>query len=57
MQEFDRQGEYVMTPTKGRRPIEATTITGWAHDAVGDAIVGVQLKRMRSGVETLSRQR
>jgi integrase len=53
VQEFERQGEYAMTTTKGRRPIEATTVTGWAHDAVGDAIVDFQLKRIRSGVETL----
>ncbi len=53
VQEFERHGEYVMTITKGRRPIEATTVTGWAHDAVGDAIVDFQLKRIRSGVETL----
>jgi len=53
MQEFERQGEYVMTTTKGRCPIGATTVTGWAHDAVGDAIEGFQLKRIRSGVETL----
>ena len=42
-----------MTTTKGRRSIEATTVTGWAHDAVGDAIEDFQLKRVRSGVETL----
>lgn len=53
VQEFEQHGEYVMTTTKGRRPIEATTLTGWAHDAVGDKIVGFQLKRIRSGVETL----
>ena len=53
VREFERQGEYVMTTTKGRRPIEATTVTGWAHDAVGDKIVDFQLKRIRSGVETL----
>jgi integrase len=53
VQEFERQGEYVMTTTKGRRPIEATTVTGWAHDAVRDEIVDFQLKRIRSGVETL----
>jgi integrase len=53
MQEFERQGEYVMTTTKGRCPIGATTVTGWAHDSVGDAIEGFQLKRIRSGVETL----
>lgn len=38
---------------KGVRPIEATTVTGWVHDAVGDEIEGFQLKRIRSGVETL----
>lgn len=53
IQEFERQGEYVLTTTKGRCPIGATTVTGWAHDAVGDEIVGFQLKRIRSGVETL----
>ncbi len=53
LQEFERHGEYVMTTTKGRRSIEATTVTGWAHDAVGDVIEGFQLKRIRSGVETL----
>ena len=53
VQEFERQGEYVMTTTKGRRPVEATTVTGWVHDAVGDEIEGFQLKRIRSGVEAL----
>lgn len=53
LREFERHGEYVMSTTKGRRPIEATTVTGWAHDAVGDAIEGFQLKRIRPGVETL----
>jgi len=53
VQEFERHGEYVMTTTRGRRPIEATTVTGWAHDAVRDAIEGFQLKRIRSGVEPL----
>ena len=53
VQEFERQGEYVMTTTNGRCPIEATTVTGWAHDAVGEEIEGFQLKRIRSGVESL----
>lgn len=53
IQEFGREGEYVMSSTKGLRPIEATTVTGWAHDTVGDTIQGFQLKRIRSGVETL----
>ena len=47
--EFERQGEYVISSTKGQCLIEATTLTGWAHDA----IKGFQLKRIRSGVETL----
>ena len=53
MQEFERQGEYVMPIKKGQRPIKATTVTGRALDAVGDEIEGFQLKRIRSGVQTL----
>ena len=29
------------------------TLAGWAHALVGEAIDGFQLKRIRSGVETL----
>lgn len=50
---FERAGEYVFSTTKGVKPISGTTLSGWAAQAVGDAIEGFQLKRVRSGVETL----
>ena len=53
VQEFERQGEYVMAAKNGQRPIKATTVTGWALDTVSDEIEGFQLKRIRSGVQTL----
>lgn len=34
-------------------PIEPTTASNWAHETVAEAIAGLQLKRVRSGVETL----
>lgn len=39
--------------TKGVKSIFGTTLSGWAAQVVGDAIEGFQLKRVRSGVETL----
>ncbi|MBS3995706.1 MAG: integrase [Hydrogenophaga sp.] len=48
-----REGEFVFTTTQGEKPISARTLTGWAHDIVGTSIEGFQLKRIRSGVETL----
>jgi integrase len=48
-----REGEYVFSTTKGRKPISARTLTGWAHAIVGEKVGGFQLKRIRSGVETL----
>lgn len=50
---LERGGEFVLSTTKGKRPISATTMALWAKDAVGDSIAGFQLKRIRSGVETL----
>lgn len=50
---LNREGEYVLSTTKGKKPISARTLTGWAHDIVGTTIEGFQLKRIRSGVETL----
>jgi hypothetical protein len=38
---------------QGSRPVEAATVTGWAREAAGASIDGFQLKRVRSGVETL----
>jgi len=31
----------------------ARTLTGWAHGIVGPELEGFQLRRIRSGVETL----
>jgi integrase len=53
LQAFERDGDYVLSTTKGVKPISGTTLSGWAAQAVGDAIDGFQLKRVRSGVETL----
>ena len=53
MQSFERVGEHVFSTTKGVKPISGTTLSGWASQVVGDAIDGFQLKRVRSGVETL----
>jgi integrase len=53
LREFRLDGVFVISTTNGERPISATTITGWARSIVGSAIPGFQLKRVRSGVETL----
>lgn len=53
LQGFERVGDHVFSTTKGVKPISGTTLSGWAAQAVGDAIEGFQLKRVRSGVETL----
>ncbi len=47
------EGEYAISTTGGKRPISVRTLAGWANGFVGDAIVGFQLKRIRSGIETL----
>lgn len=46
-------GEFAISTTGGSKPISVRTMAGWAKDVVGDAIAGFQLKRIRSGVETL----
>lgn len=48
-----REGEFAISTTAGKKAISVRTLAGWAHDAVGDTIDGFQLKRIRSGVETL----
>lgn len=53
LQSFERAGDHVFSTTKGVKPISGTTLSGWAAQVVGDAIDGFQLKRVRSGVETL----
>lgn len=47
------KGEFVLSTTDGEKPISVTTLANWAHDAAGESIQGFQLKRVRSGVETL----
>ena len=51
------QGRGVRVNSPSRRPParrrSARTLAGWARALVGDSIKGVQLKRIRSGVETL----
>ena len=53
LQAFERSGDHVFSTTKGVKPISGTTLSGWAAQVVGEAIDGFQLKRVRSGVETL----
>ena len=53
MREYPRVGEFVISASGGRLPIEPSTASNWAHDTVIEAIPGFQLKRVRSGVETL----
>jgi integrase len=48
-----RMGEYAISTTAGKKPISVRTLSAWAQAAVGEAIPGFQLKRIRSGVETL----
>lgn len=50
---LNREGEFVFSTTHGKKPISARTLTGWAHDIVGSTILDFQLKRIRSGIETL----
>ncbi|OOG88704.1 hypothetical protein B0E41_01780 [Hydrogenophaga sp. A37] len=53
LKQLAREGEYVFSTTHGKKPISARTLTGWAHEIVGSEIESFQLKRIRSGVETL----
>jgi len=48
-----REGEFAISTTAGKKPISVRTLTAWAHAVVNDSIKGFQLKRIRSGVETL----
>jgi hypothetical protein len=47
------RGEYALSTGDGTLHVAAQTMTNWAKDAVGNAIPDFQLKRVRSGVETL----
>ena len=48
-----REGEFAILTTAGKKAISVRTLAGWSHDVVGETIEGLQLKRIRSGVETL----
>jgi hypothetical protein len=48
-----REGDFAISTTAGKKAISVRTLAGWAHDVIGDTIEGFQLKRIRSGVETL----
>jgi integrase len=48
-----RQGVYAVSTTAGTKQISVETMAGWARAIVRDAITGFQLKRIRSGIETL----
>lgn len=49
----DIASPYVLSTTNGRKPICNSTMTHWAAEVVGNEINGFQLKRVRSGVETI----
>lgn len=46
------EGPFVFSTTRGSKPASNMTMLNWAKAAVGDAIRGFTLKRIRSGVET-----
>ena len=48
-----RQGVFAISTTRGNLQIRVGTMAAWARAIVGDSIAGFQLKRVRSGVETL----
>jgi hypothetical protein len=48
-----REAEFAISTTAGKKAVSVRTLAGWAHDVVGDTIEGFQVKRIRSGVETL----
>lgn len=50
---FRHDGAYVISTTRGDKPISVRTLAGWARVLVGESISDFQLKRIRSGVETL----
>jgi integrase len=53
LKSFRREGIYAVSTMAGSKPVSVRTMAAWAHAAVGDSIAEFQLKRIRSGVETL----
>lgn len=47
------EGEFVFSTGKGKRKVSNMTLLNWAKAAVGSEIKDFQLKRIRSGVETV----
>jgi integrase len=50
---FKVAGDYAISTTSGKKPISVRTLAGWAQTILGTSIAEFQLKRIRSGVETL----
>lgn len=50
---LERIGDHAFSTTEGVKPISGTTLSGWTVQVVGHEIARFQLKRVRSGVETL----
>ena len=48
-----REGDFAISTTAGIKPISVRTLADWAHAVVSTSIDEFQLKRIRSGVETL----
>lgn len=46
-------GEYVLSTDGGETRLSAMTLSNWSKEVVGKAIENFQLKRVRSGVETV----
>lgn len=53
VRQLSREGAFAISTTSGKKPISVRTMAAWAHAIVGESIEGFQLKRLRSGVETL----
>lgn len=53
LRSLERKGEYALSTNSGRTPVSAETLTKWAADIARAEIPDFQLKRVRSGVETL----
>ena len=53
LRECKPKGEFALSTDGGDTPLAATTLSGWAKDAVDTRIEGFTAKRVRSGVETL----
>lgn len=53
LQSIESSGTYALTTDAGKTHVNALTLTRWAKAAVGTQIHDFELKRVRSGVETL----